>query len=433
MAKGPEIAMGLSIFASWAKTIGLRLAPEIDNTLCRLKITIGGEAATSYKMDNGQAGDSVEVPAYFIAEWIARNWWPLFYEPQKSEVDDAGFRSRHWLGTARNGFALPDMWLVPSGDEITTEAIATRIDRCRVNFTANIERRLSIPSVMEGAEKFIRTVVERLNAAGLTTTDLHDAWGLVSATEPDERSYCELIGAIGLCPYEDRPEIDKEIDLAEERLGLKVVRQLCEASRPDTFLSLSAVVRDAFEKLSTSEALDFSPLPERPLAPTRPAWELGKRAAFLVRQKLGIIANAEAGETAFRRLGIKYEAAGSLRANDEDVDVQGAVDRRQSRVRMALVRRRDSASLRFAVARAIYLGWGTEDNGASLMTNAHTREQQASRAFGAELLAPIEFIKSAAGRGPVSTFRVKAIADELGVSPQMVTYQAVNNRIPLTL
>src|SRR5262245_53839972 len=36
-------------------------------------------------------------PVYFLAEWIAENWWPLLWEPRKSEEvpDDAAFLARH--------------------------------------------------------------------------------------------------------------------------------------------------------------------------------------------------------------------------------------------------------------------------------------------------------------------------------------------------
>jgi hypothetical protein len=65
-----------------------------------------------------------------------------------------------------------------------------------------------------------------------------------------------------------------------------------------------------------------------------------------------------------------------------------------------------------------------------LVTRARTREQQASRAFAAEMVAPIGYIRRrGGGQGALSSSRVEELARELQVSTQVVMYQAQNNRI----
>jgi hypothetical protein len=72
-------------------------------------------------------GDVDLGPLYNVAEWMTSNWWALLFEPRKSDQiehseDEVGFRARHWLGYAREGFALPDLWFYPLGDEIEIAA-----------------------------------------------------------------------------------------------------------------------------------------------------------------------------------------------------------------------------------------------------------------------------------------------------------------------
>jgi hypothetical protein len=93
----------------------------LDDTLGRLAIKIGSDFATKFRTDNNNEGDQLLVPTYGLAEWIASNWWwSLLFEPPKDEYfqEDFDFRSRHWLGSARNGFALPDLWFCPAGEKI---------------------------------------------------------------------------------------------------------------------------------------------------------------------------------------------------------------------------------------------------------------------------------------------------------------------------
>lgn len=93
--------------------------PLLDDTLGRVVIKIGRDIATKFRTDSNNEGDELLIPTYGLAEWITSNWWPLLYEPPKHEdyEDDFDFRSRHWLGSARQGFALPDLWFCPAGGE----------------------------------------------------------------------------------------------------------------------------------------------------------------------------------------------------------------------------------------------------------------------------------------------------------------------------
>ena len=114
--------------------------PLLDDTLGRLRISIGGDIATKFRTDNASEGDQLLIPTYGLAEWIAANWWPLLFEPAKDEYfeEDFDFRSRHWLGSARNGFALPDLWFCPAGEKLEIIGSAAHLRFARLSFLVDI-------------------------------------------------------------------------------------------------------------------------------------------------------------------------------------------------------------------------------------------------------------------------------------------------------
>jgi len=81
----------------------------------------------------------------------------------------------------------------------------------------------------------------------------------------------------------------------------------------------------------------------------------------------------------------------------------------------------------FSAARASFLAWVSGDS-SRLITTARTRQQRASRAFGAELLAPAAFLKKRLGRDQdVSPFTLDKVSNEIGVASTIVRLQAQNN------
>jgi hypothetical protein len=90
---------------------------------------------------------------------------------------------------------------------------------------------------------------------------------------------------------------------------------------------------------------------------------------------------------------------------------------------------RDLPQRRFAASRATFIGSVSNHQTSRLITNARIRDQQASRAFAAELLAPWDYIRSRAGGSAISGYRVEEISSELEVSSAVVRWQAKDNKV----
>jgi hypothetical protein len=149
-----------------------------------------------------------------------------------------------------------------------------------------------------------------------------------------------------------------------------------------------------------------------------------------MRQHFGISSRDPHGSASFfEQLRLDINNAITVTDNAADLArVSAAFAREDEALSVALGEARE-AQRRFTAARAAFLGWIEQSKVKRLVTGARTRDQQASRAFAAELLAPISYIRSRTGGEAISTYRIDEIADELNVSPAVVCYQAQNNRM----
>jgi hypothetical protein len=95
--------------------------PELRATWASLEIHVEGHPVTRV-VDTEAKGvrDFVFVPLYPLAEWLALNWWFLFYEQESSaRLADPAFVRRHSFRFAGEGFALPALELVSLGDHVS--------------------------------------------------------------------------------------------------------------------------------------------------------------------------------------------------------------------------------------------------------------------------------------------------------------------------
>jgi hypothetical protein len=434
MAKRHEIAEALKASVRWPPE--LRQGAVLDATVGWLRLQIGDRALTHYRTDNGQEGDEIQIPLYDVAEWIALNWWPLFSEPKKSDQaeQDPDFRSRHWLGIARNGFALPDAWLIPVGGKIEVAAFECYLRATRLRFTESVHVAMSLADVRDPLASLLDEVSQRLSAADIEDTPFQDAWRQIKETAAETEEFCHLMGSLGLSPYEEHPDLEALLDRLTAELPSSLVRDLCEALDAATLLRAAPTAARVWEAVAHAPQLDISRLSACPPdATTDRAAMWGLEAAWRARKAIGVSrADPAGGDEFFKALGLSPEVDtvplvdGANRPADE---LAGAVARADSSMRVALMRDPEIPRRRFAGARAAFLAWSARNHSSRLLTDGRTRDQQASRAFAAEILAPISYIRSKAYNRTLPSYQVGALARELGVSTAVIENQARSHRL----
>jgi hypothetical protein len=403
--------------------------PLLDDTLGRLAIKIGRDVATRFRTDNGNESDELLIPTYGLAEWIASNWWPLLFEPPKRDdyEDDFDYRARHWLGAARQGFALPDLWFCPAGGKLEIIGAAAQLRYARLRFLVEIAETVVETSVIRNAlAKFVDGVVARLAARGRGATPLDELWRAIRETEPEAEQYCQLIGALGLSPYDDHPEIDRVLEQLCDRLDRPLVKDLCEAADATTFPALAELTLGIADALATAPPTELGGLVEVELPPDQEpyAWQWGRAAAHQLRRKFHISnADPQGGQQFLVALGLDRVQSLGWRAEQ----VSGGLRRADDRLQL-VVFDEPPPQQRFTTARAAFLAWANT-RGDHLVTSAITRDQQASRAFAAEMLAPTAYIRTKAANHVLSDHAIGEIAESLGAPAGAVQYQARHARI----
>ncbi|MGY4294590.1 antitoxin component of MazEF toxin-antitoxin module [Bradyrhizobium sp. i1.4.4] len=428
--------MSVEISTKWLLPVSDVKTSETDATLARLLIRLGGRSVTEFKDHKGEVSQHIEIPAYFIAEWIAENWWPLLWEPRKSEDDEpnAAFLSRHSLLSAQHGFALPRMLIVPIGRSVQISVGARNVPLAAdARFLHNALETIPRDQLEKELRGFVSTVVERLGAHRIVDTYLQDAWQLVQETGPDEELFCRFVGALGKSPYDVDEGTASLIERLLPMLGERLLMDLCLVSPADSFQAVAVVAEQAFELTKDASTSTLSPL-ETLAAPKDntnvPAFRRGIRAAELLRQRFGIKDTDPNGASRiFEKLRLDTGRRVATSKNDDEILITGAVVRDESDMKVALLQSTE-AKRRFAGARAIFSAWSAETpNEHRLLTSAVTRDQQANRAFAAEITAPRNLIRSKARRNRLSHDDVYDLAGDLQIGPDVVKKQALNNGI----
>jgi hypothetical protein len=424
-----------AITCSWLRHKG---ESEIDQTLSKLIMTVGDRVVTEYRSEYLPQSEHLEIPAYYLAEWIAGNWWPLLWEPRKNEDigDDQDFLDRHCILAAQHGFALPKVLIVPQGKNINVSAGSRSVplaDDVRFLRSGNVV--LPRQDIETELWKLVQKVVSRLSSQHISGTTLQELWELIGATtDPEELVFCRFMGALGASPYVPNPIMEEILESALKAYGERLVLDLCWASTPEDFDPARRSAEAAYSAITSTPDSDLSPLSNvqpPPDSVSLPAWRRGSNAAKRLREKLQISdMDPRGSDRLFERLrvdpGRKATTGANAGVNAPIPIVVGVVQRNDQAVRIALVQENERHR-RFAAARGIFAAWASEQPQESrFLTPSVTRDQQANRSFAAEILAPFSYIRSQAMRGRISQDRIFELASDLNIGSDVVWKHAQN-------
>lgn len=424
------------ISTAWMSQLG-SVKSEADATMAKLTIEVGDAIATEFVDRRDIVSRYLGIPAYYLAEWIAENWWALLWEPRKSEddSDSADFLSRHSILSAQHGFALPKVVIVPTGKSLSIAASARDVDLADIRFLRRGAASCSRETVQTMLQSFVSSTVDKLKAANIRDTYLQDAWEMVSETTEDEAQFCRFVGALGKSPYDVDDATASLIEELLPALGDRLLMDLCLVSPAATFAAIAGAAQKAAEVTKYASVSTLSPLASLQLPQDNlsvPAYRRGVNAAQRVRQRLGISDTDPRGATrVFEELRIDTSARTGTITIADDNSITGAVLRHDDEMKVGLLQATEPKR-RFAAARAVFSGWSAEDTAEGrFLTSAVTRDQQANRAFAAELTAPLALIRKRARRG-LSQNDLFELAGELQIGTDVVAKQASNNGIDVS-
>jgi len=413
------------------------LRGDFDNqleskTFAALKIQLSDEVITRVydRVAEGQR-DTVKVPLYQLALSFAENWWTILYEPKKSEGGIGFGDARHSLDSYMKGFVFPALSVWSGGDDtIVFEHPGVATEHSSLEFLprASDVSTMSREGVEQDLFELVQAVTERVRRKS-SDDELRPRWERVCETleSDDEKEYCRAAGRLGIDPYD--PDVDDISDFAAG-ISERLFSNVCEAAKYSELAAATEWVRQSLSRIKEFPAIDvaeFGVFPERDAQ--QKVWIHGYDAARTARRNLRL-EGFRPRRVVDEMFGASVSTNGPSISGVHPLAIEAITDRVNGGARVA-VPATSARSRRSRLCRAAYLAWRTPEGESSAVTTASTLDQQASRAFAAELLAPAELVFELAGNEGLTAEKIEDFARQNVCPEQTIIWQAYNHKVPL--
>ncbi len=398
--------------------------PELAATWGRLEIHAGDVVLTElhdFRSESVRRG--ISIPLYPLAEWLAANWWFLWFEEVKRPGIPA--EERHSLGGAREGFALPALWLWPEGGEVAVKANPSTHRHAALRFLNGAELRVPASEMKAEAARLITAVLERLDRAGIHGTWLSDEWRMILEAEGNvaDREFCEHAARLGLDPFDLPVERVEEIRDAMRSLPRTVTEDFFAVAAPEALAAEIALIRSFLDDVR-SQRREWAP-PRLPAVtnPSEAPHQQGYQEARELRRVLNLngtrfltlddlLTRLQTPQPADFNGPAEIHAVTGVSANGTPV-----IGIRPARMESRL----------FAYCRALGESLTRADLEPVVVTPGRSARQKRSRAFAAEFLAPAHLIREELSSGGVGDNECDDIAAKFGVSSWVIRHQVENH------
>jgi len=430
--------MSLRIEFDWEDPQAAK-GPELRATWARLTIMVNGVPITQVQ-DYGARSvrDSIYVPLYPLAEWLAMHWWSLLYEYENLWRDASGsYAMRHNLRYAREGFALPDLAIHPMGRTVSLAWKVSDMPACRVRFLQEGGAHIETDVVHEALRHFITAVLRRLEIMEVHNTPLEDEWKAIEEAEPEERDFCEAVAALGLDPYSLADADRNAIVQVSERLPMELAKDFFAVA---DMQHLTTQLYRLIVGVSSIKALpgDLTPLKELQKATSKigaldTPWEQGYAYAKELRRQLGIedrlIRNLHDFSACLR---VDYQTLQDVILPPTNSTVHffdALVDVNEKGSPGFLIEKRREEGKNFTFCRGLFEYLTSQPGVPALISATHSERQKRNRAFAAEFLAPAALLKEQLRGATLDEEEADDVAEVFGVSPHVIRHQIENHHL----
>ncbi|WPD23175.1 MAG: hypothetical protein SD837_01155 [Candidatus Electrothrix scaldis] len=409
-------------------------APECSQTTAQLAIYAENCSLTKNENIWSQSvQESIVVSTYPLALWMLQSWWRLLYEPLPVRGRPAThWRMAHELGAVGHGFVWPKVIFASDSENVQIWASPSDM-RCQqsVRYLNGLHSPVAVP-VAEFENvlfDFVSTVISRLDAVGVSASDLSELFKILQDEQQDGESfiYRKLEALMGFdpdeCPLETMHyAVGLLRDYGEDTLSELAPmygKNTCDTPlKPiEDFITTTGI----FGKPTFSITRD----PERAMTFSAP-WKLAVEDAHRLRKEIGNETRPISTGDLFDFLGVassdieKWEPKGR-------VSVSVGIPTGNRHIKF-VPRKKHPVSRRFELSRYIgdfcYAGvnrWLTN-------TDLGTARQKYQRAFGAEFLCPIQGLIDFL-QDDFSDEALDDAAEHFEVSQQTITSLLANNHV----
>ena len=292
-------------------------SPEERATMADLCIRLGDEVLT--RVDDSWAQSvrtSVRVACYPLAMWFAGSWWRQLCEAgssQSAQSQSHGWRMTHEARAAGSGFLWPRITFVPDGEfiEVTSRPTKRRLAE-PISFLSEFSGSVPARDFAKEVERFVSSVVARLQARQLRETELEMVWNQVreEMASPALTRQRTLEAELGFDPDEGPGAVLKGFEELEAKTNALTVDELTNAASSSHVLrqnpgELLRFVETALHGGGTSGQFSL-PLPLSQ-AIGRP-WERGRACATQIRAAMGQARGAISDSALESLIGARFSA-----------------------------------------------------------------------------------------------------------------------------
>lgn len=413
--------------------------PVERRTWCALQIRVAGRMVSRiWDKTLREERSLLFLPGFPIAQWFVENWWTLLNEPSPtSEIPRPSsahlpWIKRHCLRSAESGLLLPSLYLFNDGRGIGVEWQADEPDVFQNMpgefFDSGVDHLDKAPTEDILAE-FVSDILRRVEGLNEERVDqLRENWQAIRSADADEAAFCAVAGRMGVNPYDPSQMNDELAAFLETSLSdpeLPLARDLTEAAQPDSVAAQWSWVQQTRARWQLGPTSRQLPIPagEARLSPSGE----GYRLAALVRQRAGLapthaVSDVEGVARTIAEAPFRTEEQNHLPGSG----VRAAVGwRDDSEIVVAGPRPQRADSQRFLAARGLYHALFACSWSERLVTDAFTWDQQVSRAFAAEFLAPQAALTARTG-SRTDRSKVEELARDFGASLMVIEKQLEN-------
>lgn len=398
------------------------VAPEEQATIADLRLFLADQNVTMHLREK-DVFDYLTVSMYPLIEGLVHDWWTIF-----------GTRDQQFsLLRYRAGFAFPDIRFQFDGSTFEISALQLTYANPDVRFWAGASETMTREEAEQALSGLVTTTLEHLKTEGVIGTSAALRWARVvdSRAAPEEAAFCECAGALGRDPYDIDVSLSTLIDEAAATFSDEPLNEFLAGAKSFDAKTLLDWIRKA-ESRSTGKStlhgltdVAHDVALKSPARKGERAWSLGYRRARAIRKHLNI-----SGSDRFKSLKDITRKFGASHNFEPAGKIDGVRALRSDHNGTVSIHLRDHGSsaeaegaARFSFARAVGDVACFPEPSRSVINELHfASRQSAGRAFAAELLAPIDEIKSMISDG----HDVITIADEFGVPTVLIERQMEN-------
>lgn len=431
----------LRINFEWIEPAGA-VGEELRATWARFQISVDGKPITR-PLDNVSktVRDSVFLPLYPLAEWIATHWWFLLNEIETpGRLSEEDYVSRHDLHFGSEGFAMPNMLVRPLGDTVRIDWTPGTFPHQRIEFVGEGTAYISLSDFTNVLSNFITSVTSRLIDFNIYDTLLQQEWKTIFEAATEEKIFCEASAALGLDPY----IVDDESAATIIKIGDALPSSLsAEFFYTADFPKLTEQFENVLHALNLSRSnpanleqmKNLRETIQGLIKPSHAPWEQGYRVARQLRQQLNLDGKIlRSFEDVSRALQVNYDELNrAIRTVDHSNGFDAVIDVNQSGSPGFVISSRRDAGLKFAFCRGLFEFLFTNPEEPSLVTKTRSERQKRNRAFASEFLLPAYTLRQRIQTQYVGEETIDDLAEEFGVSPFVVKHQLQNHGIAQTI